>query len=99
MANIKSAQKQARQNIVKRERNLSRRTAIKTAVKKILVSIERNDSLEADQGLLRDAEAKLSRAKGKGVIHANTAKRKISRLAKKVAVLQKEKLAPAESAR
>jgi len=96
MANLESAKKQARQNIVRRERNLARRTSIKTAVKKVLASIEKNDSLETIQGLLREAEAKLSRAKGKGVIHANTAQRKIGRLAKRVSALQKEQLAPAK---
>ena len=96
MANLESAKKQARQNIVKRERNLARRTAIKTAVKKVLLSIEKSESMETIQGLLKDAEAKLSRAKGKGVVHSNTAERKISRLAKKVAALQKEQRAPAK---
>jgi small subunit ribosomal protein S20 len=90
MANTESAKKQARQNIVKRERNLSRRTAIKTAVKKVLVSIEKSESLETVQGLLKQAESKLARAKGKGVMHANTAQRKIGRLAKKVAAMNKE---------
>ena len=56
--------------IVKRERNLARRTAIKTAVKKVLVSLEKNESLEAIQGLLKDAESKLARAKGKDVFIA-----------------------------
>ncbi len=96
MANTESAKKQARQNIVKRERNLARRTSIKTAVKKVLASIEKNDSLETIQGLLKEAESKLSRAKGKGVIHANTAQRKIGRLAKRVSALQKEQIAPAK---
>lgn len=96
MANLESAKKQARQNIVKRERNLARRTSIKTAVKKVLASIEKNDSLETIQGLLKDAESKLARAKGKGVVHANTAQRKIGRLAKRVSALQKEQLAPAK---
>jgi|JI10StandDraft_1071094.scaffolds.fasta_scaffold198762_2 small subunit ribosomal protein S20 len=96
MANLKSAKKQARQNVVARERNLARRTSVKTAVKKVLASIERNDSLETIQGLLREAESKLSRAKGKGVLHANTAQRKIGRLAKRVSALQKEQLAPAK---
>jgi small subunit ribosomal protein S20 len=96
MANTKSAQKQARQNIVARKRNLARRTAIKTAVKKVLTSIEKNDSLDSVQALLKDAEAKLARAKGKGVIHANTARRKIGRLAKRVSAMQKEQLAPAK---
>lgn len=96
MANTKSAQKQARQNIEKRERNLARRTAIKTAVKKVLTSIEKSEPLDVIQGLLRDAEAKLSRAKSKGVIHSNTAERKIGRLAKKVAAVQKENVKPAK---
>ena len=96
MANTESAKKQARQNIVKRERNLARRTAVKTAVKKVLISLEKNESLEAVKGLFKDAEAKLARAKGKGIIHSNTAARKISRLAKRVSALQKEQLAPAK---
>lgn len=96
MANLKSAKKQARQNVVARERNLARRTSVKTAVKKVLASIERNDSLETIQGLLKEAESKLSRAKGKGVLHANTAQRKIGRLAKRVSALQKEQTAPAK---
>jgi small subunit ribosomal protein S20 len=95
MANTKSAKKQARQNEIKRARNLARRTSIKSAVKKVLSSIEKSESLETIQKLLKDAESKLARAKGKGVIHANTAQRKIGRLAKKVAVLQKEQ-APAK---
>lgn len=90
MANTKSAQKQARQNIIKRERNMARRTSIKTAVKKVLASIEKSEPLDVIQGLFKDAEAKLSRAKGKGVVHSNTAQRKIGRLAKKVAAMQKE---------
>lgn len=99
MANLESAKKQARQNIVKRERNLARRTSIKTAVKKVLVSIEKNDSLETIQGLLREAESRLARAKGKGVVHANTAQRKIGRLAKRVSAIQKEQQASAKNSK
>ena len=36
---------------------------------------------------LRDAESKIARAKGKHVVHANTAARTISRLAKRVATV------------
>lgn len=85
MANLKSAKKRAKQNIKRREKNLSRKTAIKTAIKKVLVAIEQNVSIEKTQELMREAEAKLSRAKNKGVLHANTVQRKISNLAKKVA--------------
>lgn len=90
MANIKSAQKQARQNKVKRARNLARRTSVKSAVKKVLTSIEKSDSFEMIQKLLQEAESKVARATGKGVIKKNTARRKIGRLAKKVAALKKE---------
>jgi len=85
MANIKSAQKRAKQTIVKRKRNLARRTALKSAVRSVLDALKHGKDAESTQTLLRDAQAKLSRAKSKGVVHANTASRKISRLAKKVA--------------
>jgi len=85
MANLKSAQKQARQNIKRRQKNLARKTGIKTAVKKVLTAIEQAAGAEETQKLFRDAEAKLARAKGKGVLHVNTVRRKISNLAKKVA--------------
>jgi small subunit ribosomal protein S20 len=83
MANTSSAKKAAKQSVVREERNLSRRTAIKTAIKKVLTALS-TDTKEA-QELLKDVAAQLSRAKSKGMIHANTAARKLSRLAKKVA--------------
>ena len=89
MANIKSAKKQAKQNIKRRKRNLARLTSLKTVVKKVLSAIANNAAVETTKELLRDAEAKLARAKSKRVIHNNTAARKISRLAKKVAATQK----------
>ncbi len=85
MANIKSAKKQAIQNIKRRQKNLARKTAIKTAVKKVLAAIEQGANIEKTKELFRDAEARLARAKGKGVLHFNTVRRKISNLAKKVA--------------
>ncbi len=84
MANLKSAKKRALQNVVNRQRNMARKTAIKTAMKKVLVSIESGESKDATMLLLRDAESQIARAKGKGLLHANTAARKVSRLTKKV---------------
>ncbi len=84
MANTKSAKKQARKNIGRRKKNVIRKTSIKTAVKKVLTAIDSNQDAVTMQALLKDAEAKLSRAKGKYLIHPKTASRKISRLAKKV---------------
>ena len=88
MANIKSAQKRARQNVVKRAVNGARRSALKTAVKKVLEAVKLGD-FALSSSLLRDAESKIARARGKGVLHANTAARKVSRLAKKVSALSR----------
>jgi small subunit ribosomal protein S20 len=85
MANTSSAKKAAKQNEKRRVSNLARRTAIKTAIKKVLTALE---SKEVDPGearkLLKDVAAKLARAKSKDVMHPNTAARKLSRLAKRV---------------
>jgi small subunit ribosomal protein S20 len=85
MANTKSAQKQARKNIVKAQKNLARRSAIKTSVKKVLLALEEGLDAAQLQALLKDTESKLARAKGKNTLHPKTASRKVSRLAKKVA--------------
>lgn len=83
MANTKSAKKSALQNETRRKRNLARRTAIKTAVKKVLIALEEGETSKT-QDLLNDVAAKLARAESKGVMHKNTASRKLSRLAKRV---------------
>jgi small subunit ribosomal protein S20 len=87
MANIKSAQKRARQSVKKRQRNLARKSAIKTAMKKVFAAIENKSDAVALQNLFNEAQAQLARAKNKGLIHRNNASRKISRLAKRVAVV------------
>ncbi len=91
MANLKSAKKQAKQNIKRRLKNLVRKTSIKTAMKKVLIALEKSEDITKTKELLRDAEAKISRAKSKHLFHANTARRKISRLAKKVAQAEQAK--------
>ena len=89
MANIKSAKKRARQEIVKRDRNLSRKTAVKTAVKRVLIAVEQGDVALA-QETFKLAQEKIARARGKGLLHRNTASRKISRLAQRIAALDKD---------
>ncbi len=91
MANIKSAKKRARQNVERRQRNLARGTAIKTAMKKVHAALEAGEKPEATQTLLKDVQVQLMRAKGKGLFHANTASRKLSRLAKKVSAATRTK--------
>jgi small subunit ribosomal protein S20 len=85
MANIKSAKKQARQAVHKQERNIARKTAIKTAIRKVLVALEQETDAQKTQELLREAESRIARARGKGLLHSNTAARKIGRLAHRVA--------------
>lgn len=89
MPNIKSAKKRALQTVKRTKRNLSRRTALKTAIKKVIKAVEAKEPADAKL-LLKEAESKIARAKGKGLLHAKTAARKISRLAKKVAAANRE---------
>ena len=89
MANIKSAKKRAKQSEKKRQVNLSRITSLRTSIKKLVRAIDaKSDSVKVKE-LFDDAQAQLARAKGKGLIHANTAARKTSRLAKRVSQLSK----------
>lgn len=84
MANIKSAKKRAKTNEIRRKRNVARRSDIKSASRKVLDALAAND-VEGAKTFLREAEAKIARAQGKGLFKKNTAARKVSTLAKKVA--------------
>lgn len=84
MPNIKSAKKRVEQTAKRRQVNLARKTAIKTVTKKLLLALEQNDLVSAKE-LLKDVNAKLARAKSKGLVHRNAAARKVSRLAVRVA--------------
>lgn len=87
MANTKSAKKRIKQNKKRRLCNLSRRSAIKTATKRVLDALDSNDVTAAKE-LLVKAESQISRARGKRVIKRNTAARKVSGLAKRIAKLE-----------
>jgi small subunit ribosomal protein S20 len=84
MANSKSAKKNMVQAEKRRVINLNRKSAIKTALKKVLSAIENKEKVAEVQELMRNAEAQIARAKRK-IFHPNTAARKIGRLAKRVA--------------
>ena len=88
MANTSSARKAARVIARRTEVNKSRRSGMRTMVRKVeeaVVAGDRNAAVEA----MKTAEPALKRAAQKGVIHRNTANRKISRLTKSVAKLGK----------
>lgn len=80
MANHKSAKKRAKQNEVRRIRNKSTRSSMNTAVKKVHAATEAGAENTSD--LLNSAKSFIAKAAKKGVIHQNTAARKISRLTK-----------------
>jgi len=86
MANTASARKRIRQTARRTVRNQARKSRMRTFVKKVEVAIASGDKAQA-AAALQAAQPELQRAAGKGVIHANTIARKISRLSKRVKAL------------
>ncbi|WDN89477.1 small subunit ribosomal protein S20 [Desulfosarcina sp. BuS5] len=83
MANHKSAVKRAAQNEKKRLRNKSIKTRIKNVTKSVQLIIKDKSGDEV-AAILTRAQSVIDNAAKKGVIHKNTAARKISRLYKLV---------------
>ncbi|MBI1988084.1 MAG: 30S ribosomal protein S20 [Nitrospinae bacterium] len=92
MAKSKSSVKRARQNRERRARNMSVKSAVKTAVKKVDHAIQSGDR-EATRQELIQATSMLNKASAKSVIPRRRASRKISRLSRRVSALVK----PAEA--
>lgn len=86
MANTKSAEKRNRQNVKARERNRAHRSRLRTAIKSLRAAIASGDASKA-QELLPQTFSVIDATAQKKVIHANTASRYKSRLAKTVASL------------
>jgi small subunit ribosomal protein S20 len=86
MANTKSAQKAVRKIARRTAINKSRRSQMRTYVRKVEEAIASKDAKAAAEAL-RGAEPLVARAAQKGILHKNTASRKISRLAKRVKAL------------
>jgi len=83
MANTSSAKKCVRKMARKTVVNKTRRSSVRTDVRKVEDAIIAGDQ-KAAQAALKVAEPSLMRAVGKGVFHKNTGARKISRLSKRV---------------
>jgi small subunit ribosomal protein S20 len=86
MANTKQAAKRAKQSLKHRGANVSLRTTLRTAIKKVQKAIAAGDAAAADAAL-RAETSTLDRIAGKGIIHKNKAARHKSRLAAKVKAL------------
>ena len=84
MPNIKSAKKRVKVIEKKTLINQMHKTAIKTAVKKFEAAVEAEDK-SAIAPLFNDAVKKLDQGVKQGILHKNTAARKKSQLALKLA--------------
>lgn len=86
MANIASAKKRVRQTERRSAVNGARRSRIRGYIRKVEEAIAGGDA-SAAQAALRVAQPEIQRGVTKGILHRNTASRKISRLAARVKAL------------
>jgi small subunit ribosomal protein S20 len=83
MANTSSAKKAARKIIRRAAVNKIRRSRVRSLVRKVEEALAAGDKTAAEAAF-NAAQPELMRAAGKGVLHRNTASRKVSRLAQRV---------------
>ncbi len=83
MANTVSAKKMTRKIAKRTAINRSRRSRMRTFIKKVEEAIASGNRTAATEAL-RVAEPELMRAAQKGIVHKNTASRKVSRLAHRI---------------
>lgn len=83
MANTPQSEKRARQSEARFQVNKARRSRIRTFLRKVEEAIVSGDA-GAAKAALGVAESELMRGVTKGVLHKNTASRKVSRLASRV---------------
>lgn len=86
MANSPQAKKRVRQIARRTEVNTARRSRIKTFLRKVEEAIASGDAAAA-KSALQAAQPEIMRGATKGVLHRNTASRKVSRLAARVKAL------------
>ncbi len=83
MPQIQSQKKRVKTN---NKRNLAvsaQKSALRTAIKKVLAAVEAKDAAAANAAY-SDASSKLDKAVAKGIYHKNFARRQKSRLAKAI---------------
>ncbi len=86
MANSPQAKKRARQIEHRTTVNKNRRTRIRTFLRKVEEAITGGDKAVA-AAALKDAQPEIMRGVTKGIMHKNTASRKVSRLSARVKAL------------
>ena len=83
MANTSSAKKATRKIARRAAVNKNRRSRVRSFVRKVEEALASGDKAAA-QTAFAAAQPELMRAATKGVLHSNTASRKVSRLAQRV---------------
>jgi small subunit ribosomal protein S20 len=86
MANTPQSKKRIRRNGRRTVININRMSRIRTFVKGVETAIEGGDKAAAAEAL-KVAQPELARGVARGVLHKNTASRKLSRLTKRVSTL------------
>ena len=86
MANTASAKKQVRKIARRTAVNKARKSRIRNYLRKVEEAIAAGDK-SAAAAALREAQPEIMRGATKGVLHKNTAARKVSRLAHRVNAL------------
>jgi small subunit ribosomal protein S20 len=86
LANIASAKKRARQAVKRNSQNASRRSMMRSHLRKVLNAIEANDKAAATEAM-KTAVPLLDRLAGHGLIHKNKAARHKSRLTARINAL------------
>jgi len=83
MANSPQAKKRARQNERRNAVNKTRRSRLRTFLRRVEEAIASGDKSAAAEAL-KSAQPELMRGVTRGVLHKNTASRKMSRLSARV---------------
>ncbi|WP_144210100.1 30S ribosomal protein S20 [Shewanella donghaensis] len=86
MANSKSAKKRALQSEKRRQHNASRRSMLRTYVKRVIVAIQSGDHKAATEAFAA-AQPIVDRLAAKGIIHKNKAARQKARINAKIKAL------------
>ncbi|GAA5054194.1 30S ribosomal protein S20 [Erythrobacter westpacificensis] len=86
MANTLQAKKRIRRNNKRAEINGARKSRIRGFIKKVETAVTEGDKAAAQEAL-KVAQPEIAKGVSKGVLHKNTAARKMSRLSKRVSAL------------
>ena len=86
MANTPSAKKAARKIARRTATNKARRSRVRTYLRQVEEAIASGDQAAANDAF-KVAQPEIMRAASKGVLHANTASRKVSRLNARIKAL------------